>query len=130
MAFTLIRLPAEPIVIITIDLPLDRYLSSVRNTNAQLSQWAAETRAVLYFVFDVADQDMAFSDVLIGLDELGGSSSWINYSHVRVVAVGTSPMLRIAKKRLYQQFRIQMEAFASRDEAFDHIRDELDSVDA
>lgn len=126
MVFSTIQLANEPIVIASVDLPLERYLESLRITNACLSQLAADTSGILYLVFDAGDQEVAFSDILIMLDELESDPrSWINYPHVQPVAVGTSPMLRVASKRFRQQVRIDMDVFVSLDVALDHIRAEL-----
>jgi hypothetical protein len=128
MAFSIIQLANEPIVIITVDLPLDRHMESLHSTFAQLNHLAAEAEDVLYFVFDVSGQEISFSDILIGVDELETDpASWINFPTVQIAIAGTHPMLAIAKKRIHQHFRVHVAIYALLDDALDRIRDTLGS---
>lgn len=130
MAFSTIQLLDEPIVIIAVDLPFDRHLASLQVTNSQLTHLAAQTDGLLYFVFDIGQQDIGFSDILIGIDELDSDpSSWINFSHVQLVIVGDHPMLRIARKRVSQQLHVDMTVYPTMDAALAAIRAEVSALD-
>jgi hypothetical protein len=126
MAFAITQLADEPVVIVTIDLPLDRHMESLRSAKAHLTRLVTESRGPFYVIIDVREQDLAFSDILIGLDELGGDRAcWANLPDVHLVAVGTHPLLPIGAKRFRQQLDLQMDTFETFDDALAHIRDAL-----
>lgn len=130
MAFAITRLANDPIVIVTVALPLDRHLDSFRSTNQQLNRLAATIEDLLYIIFDTRDQDITFSDILIGLDELDGDpANWIKYPHVTPIGVGTHPMLKVGAKRALQQLRVEFSIFATLDEALADIRAESDDAE-
>lgn len=126
MAFSIIELPDEPIVIVTLDLPLDQHMESLHSLHVQLNHLVAEADGdLLYVVIDVSDQEVGFSDILIGLDVLENDpASWINYSYVQTVVAGSHPMVTIAKKRVFQHLRIQIAVYPTLDDALNHIRDD------
>lgn len=128
MAFAISQLPDEPIIIVTVDLPLDRHLDSFRSTNEQLNHFAATGDELLYVVFDLRGEDVTFSDVIIGVDELDSDpASWIKYPRVILIAVGQHPVLEIAIKRVGQQFHVEMPRFTTLDEALVFIRASYDT---
>ena len=104
MPFAITHLPGEPIVIVRVEFPLDQYLSSVTSINDQLAQLARASSSDLFILIDLRGQSPAFSDILLGLQLLDESGSWIDQRSAHPVLIGSDPMLGIAVKRARHQF--------------------------
>lgn len=131
MAFAITQLAGEPVVIVTVDLPLDRHMESLRSAKAHLTRLITESRGQIYIIIDMREQDLAFSDILIGLDELDGDPAcWAHLPDAHLVVVGTNPLLPVGAKRLHQQLGLQVDLFETLEDALAHIREVLaDSAD-
>jgi len=126
MPFAVIKLPEEPIVIVSVALPIERHLSSLYSIWVQIDRLAREERGPLYEIVDVRNQDVSFSDILVALDELDDHPPGsIADPRIRTVLVGDHPMLAIAVKKLWQRFSLEIPVFATLDAALDYVRGEL-----
>jgi hypothetical protein len=126
MPSAVIKLPGEPIVIVTIALPIERYLSSLHSVRGQIDRVAREVGSPLYEILDLRNQDVSFSDILLGLDEQHGQPPGsITDPRIRPVAVGDHPLLPIAVKKTRQRFSIDVPVFDTLQAALDFVRAEL-----
>jgi hypothetical protein len=122
----MIKLPGEPIVIVTIALPIERHLSSLYSIRAQIDRVAREAGGPLYVLLDLRNQDVSFSDILLGLDEqVGRPPGAITDPRVRPVGVGDHPLLAIAAKKTWQRYSIDVPIFDTLEAALQHARAEL-----
>ena len=122
MPFAITHLPGEPIVIVRVEFPLDQYLSSVASINDQLAQLARASSRDLYILLDLRDQSPGFSDILLGMQLLDESDSWIDQRSAHPVLVGSDPMLGIAVKRARLQFGLDIVRFNTLEEALVYAR--------
>jgi hypothetical protein len=129
MPFAITKLPGEPILIVRIEFPLDQYLSSVASINDQLVQLTRASSSALYILIDLRGRSPAFSDLLIGMQLLDESESWIEQRSARPVLVGSDPMLGIAVKRARHQFGLDTARFNTLEEALAYARAEIAGTD-
>jgi|GEM_PF-7070693 hypothetical protein len=127
MPSSMIKLPGEPIVIVTIALPIERHLSSLYSIRAQIDRVAREAGGPLYVLFDLRNQDVSFSDILLGLDEQAGRPPGaLTDPRVRPVGVGDHPLLAIAAKKTWQRYSIDVPIFTTLEAALQYVRAKLD----
>jgi hypothetical protein len=129
MPFAIMQLPGEPVLIVRIEFPLDQHLTSAASINAQLAQLARASSSALYILIDLRDQFPAFSDILIGIQLLTQSESWIEQHSARPILVGSDPMLGIAVKRVKQQFGVDIARFNKLEDALAYVRDIIAKTD-
>jgi hypothetical protein len=130
MVFAVSKLPGEPILIVTLDLPLEQHLQSWRSLTAALARFVTEAERGIAVVFDLRDQEVSFSDILIGISELQASAAdWIVDPNMSLVIVGEHPMLDITARRVDQQFHFLPPRFATMEEALAQIRAARDAED-
>jgi len=129
MAASVRKLSDEPIAIIHIEVPGDRNLASLRAVEVQVNQIVRETGDPLYCVLDGRSLEPSYSDVLLWLDDHQQAyPSPITNPHIRLVVVGTHPMLATAVQKVRQFFKTDVPLFTTLDEALAFIRGEIDTV--
>jgi len=117
MVFAAMRFPHMPVVLVTIDLPLDAYLPSLRSLNLQLSRIAATAQEPLHVLIDLRDRPLSFSDVLLWIDVYEKTAPWMFSPHVRPGVIGTHPMIPVFVRHILEQSGITLQQFATLDEA-------------
>lgn len=132
MPFAAVKLPDEPIVIISGEVPIEKHLPSLHAIFAYLDRLATNQHGPLYCIVDTRSlHDLSYSDILIWLDEqrirIAGS---IRDPRVRACAVGPQGLLNIAAKKLWQQFEVDFPIFPTMEEALAFIRTQIDSAPA
>ena len=125
MPFTITYMPDEPILIVRIELPLDKHVPSAVSINAHLTQLTRASSDDLYILIDLREQTSTFSDVLVGMELLDKPDSWIALRRAHPILVGSDPMLEIAIKRFRQQFSVDIVHFAALDDALAYVRAEI-----
>lgn len=127
MPSAVIKLPDEPIVIVTIALPIERHLSSLHSVCAQIDRIARQVRRPLYTILDLRGQDLSFSDILLGLDEQKDQPPGsMTDPRVRPIVAGDHPLLAIAQKKARQQLAIEIPVFDTLQIALAYVRAELE----
>jgi len=127
MTFALVKLPNEPIVIVTGDIPVEENLPALHAMFGQVDRLASQTGGLLYCILDTRHlENLSFSDILLWLDEQRtappGSA---RDSRLRMWGVGTHSLLPIAVKKLRQQYGVEMMLADTLDAALARIRAEL-----
>ncbi len=104
MAYALKKLKGVPIILLTIDLPLERHMENARSLQSQVSRWARETHGPLYIILDAGALDLSWSDVLLWLgDQRLQRGSPLVFSNVHLLVAGTDPMVCLGIKKIQQQ---------------------------
>ena len=125
MAFAVKKLAGEPIYILTIDLPLERYVDNLRSVNAAFSRITSETSDPVYIVVDARSLSPTFSDILVSLDlQKSVGTGWAKASHVHFLLFGEHPLLAVGCKRASEYLGIDLSWRKTLEEALAHIRSE------
>lgn len=129
MSFTVRKFADEPIVIVTIDVPVEQYLDNFRSLKAQVARIAAEVNGPLYYILDTRDiESPSYSDILIWIEEHKvGDAATLSRHDIRYHAVGTHPLLLVGVKKVYQLLGIEVAIFAEMDDALATIRAQMGS---
>ncbi|MBN1680744.1 MAG: hypothetical protein JW966_10655 [Anaerolineae bacterium] len=127
MVYCLQKLPDEPIAILTIGLPVERYISNLQSLQTDVARLVLVTEPPpLYCLLTWRGPSMAFSDVLLWLEEQRfDHPSSICDPRVQGVLVGTDPMLPIAVKRAKAHLYIDLPHLPSLAEALAYVRSEI-----
>ncbi len=123
MAFAIRKYSDEPVVVVTVDLPLDRFQSNVHLLGTQVDQLARRFDSPpLYTIIDASELDLSFSDILLLIDEFSqGTPGPFANPRVYPIVVGTHPMIGIGVKKVRQRLELQVPWFSTLGEALDHI---------
>lgn len=131
MGFTLVRLPNEPIIIINFKLPLSDDLDAPARIAAEAHRILEEADGVLYSIVNIGDQDLAFSDILLYIStQHEGRAGSTQDVRVRLIAVGTHPLLQTGIKRFQREFSITIPLFTTVDDAVAHARAQINPSSA
>lgn len=123
MAFAVKKISDEPIIIVSLDVPLIRYLSNLRSTYAQIDQIAAACHPPLYRIIDTRSLDLSFGDILLWMDEQSGAPKGsILDSRLITLMVGTHPLLPAWARRVKQAFNVEIPIYSVLDLAMIEIR--------
>lgn len=123
MVFTVRSLRPEPIAIVTLALPLDRYPRGLSVVHQRLDHLAHGTPTPLTVIFDLSGQEPSFSDILLWLAEQGPDvPGSIADPRLRPLLVGTHPVLTIAVKKASQKLGVELLHFPTLEPALDHAR--------
>ncbi len=107
MAFAVKKLGDDPIIIVSLDVPLIRYLSNLRSTYAQVDQIATACAPPLYRIIDTRSLDLSFSDILLWMEEQAAvPRGGILDSRLTSLIVGTHPLLPAWSRRIKLAFNI------------------------
>jgi len=124
----IIRLPNEPIVIVSSAPGFGDGLAQQPSVDALIAQLAAKTRHPrLYRITDLRRvHQIDFSDILLWLDvqrEYGPGS--LRDPRVQWVVVGEHPLLTIAARKIRTNFDLDVPVFATMNEALAFVRAEI-----
>lgn len=118
MVFAVRRLPEEAIVIVTISVPVERYVDNFRSLDAQIAHTATEIGGQFYCLWDLRGVDLSFSDILLWSetqqDRHPGS---LNDPLVHPVLIGNHPLLPAAVRRFKTLLNLDVPLVATLDEA-------------
>jgi hypothetical protein len=127
MTPSITKLPDEPIVIVTIRLPLHEYLDDIAILNEQVAQILATTEGPVYRISDGSKlDDIAFSDILLWLGEQRTSRPGsVLDSRVIPIAVGSGRMAQAGLRKLAERTGVHMPLFETLEEAVEFARAQL-----
>ncbi len=109
MAFTIVRLPNEPIIIVNVTLPLHNHLAVIAQIDAEARRIYEECGCLIYSIVTIGDQDLTFFDILLFIHEqLRGRSGSVLDIHIRLIAVNTHPLIKTGIKRLHRAIGINI----------------------
>jgi hypothetical protein len=74
-------------------------------------------------IVDLREHLPSFSDIMIGMDMLGGPESWLVQPGVCTVLVGTHPMIPLSIKRFQNTLRVDILQFDTLEDALTYCRD-------
>ncbi|MBN1200402.1 MAG: hypothetical protein JXJ20_00975 [Anaerolineae bacterium] len=130
MAFVIRKLPDEPIIIVTIDLPIERYMQNVRSLNAQVDHLASTLTPPIYRILDAHAIEPTISDILLWIAEQDrGRPGSLTDPRVRPIAVGISPIAEVAVRKVRQLVGIEVPWFTTLEEALAFARAEIAQPD-
>jgi hypothetical protein len=127
MESAVIKLPDEPIVIVTVRLPIHEFLDDLALLNQQVADILATTQGPVYRISDTnLLSEGGFSDLMLALGEqrahpLGS----VMDPRVKPILVGTGPMLPIVVRKVAQHTGVTMPLFATLDEALAYARAQI-----
>ncbi|HML23359.1 MAG TPA: hypothetical protein PKD09_17015 [Aggregatilinea sp.] len=128
MGFTVRKLQGEPIAIVTLALPIERYPSGPGMICHQLSQLAAREPGPLFAIFDMRGLEPSLSDVYLWLaEQKHGKQGSLTDARLRPILVGTHPMIPVAAKKIRQQLGIDVRCVPTMDEALATVRGQFAS---
>jgi hypothetical protein len=126
MALAVKKFAGEPIYILSIDLPLERHVESLRSVNAAFNRFISEITDPLYILIDARALAPTFSDILIALELQRGMAvvDRSKASHVHCLLIGEHPMLKIGCKRAKEYLGIDIGWHTTLEAALAHVRAE------
>ncbi|WP_119067593.1 hypothetical protein [Aggregatilinea lenta] len=123
MGFVVRKLQGEPIAIVTLALPIERYPSGPGMICHQLAQLAAREAGPLFAIFDMRRLEPSLSDIHLWLaDQTHTASGSIYDSRIHPILVGTHPMVPLAAKKARQHLDMEVRHVATLDEALTYAR--------
>jgi len=127
MGFTVQQLGNEPIVLVIFPLPIHEYLDELAEVHVQLADIADQCNRTIYYIpYSNQIVDLSYSDILLWIAERRDSTPGsIADPRIRVVLVGTTPMLRLAVKKFREQFEIDVPIFPHLDHAIAYARRQI-----
>ena len=70
MAFAARKMSDEPVLVVTIDVPIERHLQSLRTLNAELGRFVETMQHTpCCMIFDLRGLDLACSDITLWIEE-------------------------------------------------------------
>lgn len=128
MSFKFERVPNEPIVIGTLSNPYDP-APDVEGISMALIQVLNETSETIYYVADMSDLNVSFSDLTMGLAQAFRTpgSPYAN-PRLKTLPVGSAGMIKFGVEAASQQSNYgkqQIKLYASVDEALAIARSEI-----
>jgi len=121
------QLPGEPIVIVTLTLPVHEYMEEIGNLNAQIAEIARHTPGCLYRISDASHlDDISFSDILLWLMiQLEKQAGSIIDPRIKPIAVGQGIMSEAAIRKVKERFGLEIPMFPTLDQAIQFARNEI-----
>jgi hypothetical protein len=120
MAFAVTRLPGKPIVLVTLDVPLENYTSNLRVIHTYLVHLVTETQGPLHIWFDLRNVNISFCDILIAADEIAHAPRTC-FPGAQVALIGTHPLITVGIRRMTRDYKIDLDHFATLEDAFGHM---------
>ena len=131
MPFAVTQLPDEPIVIVSVELPVDQFQENFLAVNASLARVVNEADEQLHIIYDVREQEVTYSDVLLIVDLLRNVVTGLQPGRVPYTyLVGTHPVLQVAINKFQQELGFGVQILPTLDAALAIIRASLDDEDA
>jgi hypothetical protein len=124
MAYTVQRIPNEPIIVLKVMNPFNP-AKEVPEQNAEIAKLSQGVTPPVYLISDLSELKISFSDLVVSLAEVKrDEESAFNNKNLVTLTVGSNEMVRLsveaAKQKQYGGVNIQI--FGSVDEAIAHAR--------
>ena len=120
MAVDINILPDEPVIVFTIQAPVDGE-KDARTTSEKAIEFAHELGQPVYRIVDFSQVNVTFTDILMGISAGTGVPDDLVHTYM----VGSHELVRLAAESSAQEQYgggIQVQLYASIDEALDAIR--------
>jgi hypothetical protein len=125
MAFTASQLPNEPIVIIKPALPFEQHVQTVHWYRERLAQLVEQVSSTLYCIVDARALDISFSDILLWLNDANGQPLSTADPRVKMILVGTHPLLGVCMKKAQQQLNLTFLWYGTLEDALAYAHAEV-----
>lgn len=126
MAFTVIKLADEPIVLLAIDFSVSSWLRNLQSLKAQVAHYASGADLPLYVILNLHHQDVTASDIqLLLFDAEDAPAGSLVDERLRPVAVGDHPLIEMLQRKLYEAFGVALAQFETTEDALDWVRTQL-----
>jgi hypothetical protein len=122
--FTVEKLPDENIIVVTV---VGFFTADIaRGVYAKTAELAAMMEGPIYRITDIREERTSFVEIIGVLKEATkGTSGTPSDPRIKSVFVGDEKMARVARDVLVKQTGIPMPMFATMEDAFRHVRNEL-----
>lgn len=118
MAFSVMQLPNEPVVIGMLELPVDDHLDDIPLLLAEIARLIVQVGGRLTAIWDFRGQEIAFSDILLLLDaHRGHPPGSLTDPRVRTLVVGDHPLLPVAISHVRKTLGVELRRFDTLAEA-------------
>jgi hypothetical protein len=125
MAFAVKKFSGEPIYILSIDLPLEKYVENLKSVNAVFSRITSESKDPIFILIDGRSLSPTFSDILMGLDlQRSIATGWSKASPVHFLLFGEHPLFEVGCKRARDYLNIDITWYKTLEQALARIRAE------
>src|SRR3990172_5255734 len=113
MTFAIRKFPGEPMVVVTVDFPLDRFLPNAHLISIQLDQLANNfTAPPLYTILDLSKLEPSVSDMLLLIDEFSKRTPGpLANPTLYPIVVGSHPIVGIGVKKIQQRLGVPVPWF-------------------
>jgi hypothetical protein len=113
MAFAARRLPNDPILIVTFNVPIEQHLDSLQSLHAEIDGYvqtmAGETCCL---IVDMRALDLTCSDFTMWIEEYrNGTHFFLDQPSLHVLAVGTQPVMHVGLKKIARQLQVSIAPF-------------------
>lgn len=128
MFFEIRKLPDEPIVIVSGDLPVARAIPMLVSIHRQITRILDTVDGPLYRITDMrAVDDVSMSDILIWLDELRSRSEpgSIHDPRIHTLLVSTHPILQIGVRKIQTELALNVPLFHTLEDALAFARESI-----
>ncbi len=124
MAFTVIKLADEPIVLLTVDFAASSWMQNLQSLKAQVARYANGGVIPLYVVWNLDQQDMTASDIqLLIFDAQDALEGSVVDPRVRPVVVSDHPLVEMLQRKVYEDLGVEMPQFDTVGEALAWVRE-------
>lgn len=125
MLLSIIKLPGEPIVVITSDLPAEQFLHHAPAICRRMSAFLAEHPRLVRIV-DLSRMQICVADIYLWLyQQTEGAPGTTCDRRVTTIIVGTDPVLQIVVNKAQRHLDVTIPCFGNVDDAIAHARARL-----
>jgi len=126
MAYAVLKLAGEPILVVKIVLPLEQTLCAARHLWYEINQQADQSSEPFYAIFDLSTEQPDFSDILLWIDERRTSPEGRYRSpQLRTVLVGSHMMVALAARKIQRQLGVEISHYDLLDEALVQVHSDI-----
>ncbi|MBN2306172.1 MAG: hypothetical protein JXQ72_16940 [Anaerolineae bacterium] len=123
---SIIRIPNEPIVIVSFNFGVDRYLDQQSHIDAEVHRVATEYDCPIFKITDLSRiNDMTYGGLSLWLTAMRTTPPYrLSSACVRPAVVSAHPMMQVVARKVKQHFNIEFPVFATLDQALYYARAE------
>lgn len=126
MTFAIKQTSDASLVILTVDLPIERYPDQLHWLVAKINHMATTQDSPIYCILDLRDRDITYSDIMLWLHERQTKYAAVfSGTRVRVVMAGEQEMLGVAANHIRKRLGFDVPWFRTVDDALHYAQSEL-----
>jgi hypothetical protein len=123
MAFTVIKLGDEPIILLAVDFSVPSWLQNLQSLKAQVMHYASGAELPLYVILNLHHQDVTASDIqLLIYDAEEAPDGSLVDARLRPVVVSDHPLVEMLQRKLHDEFGVMMPKFEDTESALEWVR--------